>query len=339
MITELLEKISHGINLEESEANKAMLAIMNGELTNAQIAGFLMGLKTKGETVDEIAGFVCAMRDKATKIKAPKGVIDTCGTGGDGSGTFNISTAAAIVAAAAGVPVAKHGNRSVSSKCGSADVLQQLGVKIDLTPKQAEQCLDQVGIAFLFAPVYHSSMKHVAAPRKEMGVRTVFNILGPMSNPAQAKRQIIGAFNFDTAKKMSHVLKKTGSEHVMVVHSKDGLDEISLHANTLVSELKDGEIKDYELNPKDLGLSPTSTTSIKGNDAIENAKIIRHIFSGGNGAQQNITALNAGSALYVSGKVKTVKEGVELALETIQNEKALGKLNELVEFTNSIAAS
>ncbi|NOY60096.1 MAG: anthranilate phosphoribosyltransferase [Calditrichaeota bacterium] len=339
MITELLEKISHGINLEESEANNAMHAIMNGELTNAQIAGFLMGLKMKGETVDEIAGFVRAMRDKATKIKAPEGVIDTCGTGGDRSGTFNISTAAALVAAAAGVPVAKHGNRSVSSKCGSADVLQELGVKIDLTPEQAEQCLDQVGIAFLFAPVYHSSMKYVAAPRKEMGVRTVFNILGPMSNPARAKRQIIGAFNFETAQKMSHVLKKTGSEHVMVVHSRDGLDEISLQSNTLVSELKDGEIKEYELNPRDFGLKATSTTSIKGNDAKENAKVIRRIFSGDNGPQQNITALNAGSALYVSGKVRTVREGVELALETMKNNKALEKLDELVDFTNSIAAS
>ncbi len=339
MITEMLEKISARIDLKENEANEAMQAIMNGELTNAQIAGFLMGLKMKGETVDEIAGFVRAMRQKATKIRAPEGVIDTCGTGGDGSGSFNISTAAAIVAAAAGVPVAKHGNRSVSSKCGSADVLQELGVKIDLTPQQSEQCLDQVGIAFLFAPVYHSSMKHVAAPRKEMSVRTVFNILGPMSNPAQAKRQIIGAFNFETAQKMSHVLKKTGSEHVMVVHSKDGLDEISLHANTFVSELKDGEIKDYELNPKDLGLKSPAAKSIKGNDTKENANIIRRIFSGGNGSQQSITALNAGSALYVSGKVKTVKDGVELALETMQNKKALEKLNELVEFTNSMATS
>ena len=339
MITEMLQKVSQGIDLTESEAEQTMHAIMDGQCTDAQIAGLLVGLKMKGETVDEISGFVRAMRAKATRIEGPPNVIDTCGTGGDGSGTFNISTAAAIVAAAAGIPVAKHGNRSVSSKCGSADVLQQLGVKIDLTPDQAEECLKEVGIAFLFAPVYHASMKHVAGPRREMGLRTVFNILGPMSNPAMARRQVIGTFNAEVAKKMARVLNQTGSEHVMVVHSADGLDEISICADTHVSELKDGEIREYKVRPEEFGFSTSPLESVKGNDAAENANIIRSIFRGGDGPPRDVTALNAGAAIYVSGRVASLKEGVELAVETLQNGKAEQKLKQLIDFTQSTGAN
>jgi anthranilate phosphoribosyltransferase len=339
MISEILEKLSSHIDLEENEANDVMHTVMNGDLTSAQMAGLLMGLKMKGETVGEITGFVRAMRDMATKIKGPGDLIDTCGTGGDGAYTFNISTAAAIVASAADVPVAKHGNRSVSSKCGSADVLQELGVKIDLPPSQAEACLQQVGIAFLFAPVYHTSMKHVAEPRREMGIRTVFNILGPMSNPAQAKRQIIGAFDLETAHKMIQVLKNTGSEHVLLVHSEDGLDEISLGAATHINELKDGEIMYYKIQPEEVGLSKSSVSSIKGADPAVNSNSIQNVLNGDKSPYLDITALNAGAAIYVGGKSESIKQGVEIAFDTIQSGKAKNKLNDLIEFTNSYAVN
>jgi len=339
MISELLEKISACVDLDEDEANKAMHAIMSGDLTPAQIAAFLMGLKMKGETVEEITGFVRAMRDKATRIDGPSGLVDTCGTGGDGSGTFNISTAAAIVAAAAGIPVAKHGNKSVSSKCGSADVLQDLGVKIDLTPAQAKACLQEIGIAFLFAPIYHASMKHVAAPRREIGIRTVFNILGPMSNPAGVKRQVIGSFNLDTAEKMIHVLNNTGSEHVLVVHSIDGLDEISLCAETHVKELKNGAIQDSTICPEDFGLQRTSIDSIKGGDVKANSKILNSVLDGRKGPHLDVTSINAGAAIYVGGKADSLKEGADVARDTILLGKAKRKIEEFIEYTQNVSGN
>ncbi len=336
MISETLEYISQGLDLTEEHAFKVMSDIMEGKWTSSQIAGFLMALKMKGETVSEISGFVNAMRDKAVKIKSPAGAVDTCGTGGDGLHSFNVSTAAALVTSAAGIPVAKHGNRSVSSKAGSADVLQALGVKIDLSAEQAEACLFQTGIAFLFAPVYHASMKHAVMPRKEMGIRTVFNILGPMSNPALTRRQVIGVFNFEVAEKMIRVLKNTGSEHVLVVHSNDGMDELAISSETVVNELKNGEIQTYEISPEDLDIERSDLSHIKGGSAEENAEIMRRVFAGESGPLADITVLNAGAAIYVGGQAETLKEGVGVAKELLQSGKAREKLAELVDFTQSV---
>jgi len=335
---EILEKLSAGINLTENESYAAMLLIMNGEKTASQIAGLLMGLKMKGETIDEITGFVRAMRDKSNKVVGPEGLLDTCGTGGDGASTFNVSTAAAIVVSAAGVPVAKHGNRSVSSKCGSADVFKKLGVKIDMLPEQAQTCLREIGLAFLFAPVYHPSMKHAVVPRREMGIRTVFNILGPMSNPAGVKRQVVGAFNLETAEKMVQVLKNTGSEHVLVMHSEDGLDEMSISADTNVFELRDGEIQKQKIRPEDIGISKQSRDSIYGGDDTINADIIRSLLKGEKGPRLDITALNAGAAIYTAGKSDSIKQGVKIAYDTVFSEKASSKLEELVDYSRSIPA-
>jgi len=336
---EILEKLSVQVNLDEQEAYSAMMSIMNGEYTPAQIAGFLMGLRMKGETVPEISGFVRAMRDKSCKVDGPAGMLDTCGTGGDCAFTFNVSTAAAIVTAAAGVPVAKHGNKSVSSKCGSADVFQQLGVKIDMQPEQAQSCLREVGLAFLFAPVYHPSMKHAVAPRREMGIRTVFNILGPMSNPAGVKKQVVGVFNMPTAEKMIQVLKNTGSYHVLVIHSDDGLDEISISADTQVFELVNGEIRQQKLRPEDMGIQRQVLSTINGGDAETNAGIIRNMLKGIKGPQMDITAFNAGAAIYTSGHAASIHEGVKIAYDTILSGRAKRKLADLINFSSSVPAN
>ena len=330
-ISKILDHLSQRNDLEEAEAKEIMLEIMDGNWTPAQIAAFLMGLKSKGETVSEMTGFLHAMREKVTKIKGQENVIDTCGTGGDGASTFNISTAAAIIAAAAGVPVAKHGNRAVSSACGSADVLQELGVKIDLLPEQAQTCLLKVGIVFLFAPIYHPSMKHAGTPRREMGIRTVFNILGPLSNPAGAKRQLVGAFNLDTAKKMIQVLKNINCEHAIVVHSHDGLDELSLSTATHVFELKNGIIQEYDIGPEDVGLVRMSSSSIKGADAITNAKMLTSVLESESGPHADIAHLNAGAAIYIGGLADTIKEGVQLAKRATSSGRAQEKLAEFVE--------
>jgi len=337
MIRETLEYISQGLDMTQEHARKTMIEIMNGEWTPSQIAGFLMALKMKGETVNEISGFVHAMREKATKIAAPECAADVVGTGGDGLHTVNISTAAALVTAAAGIPVAKHGNRSVSSKTGSADVLTELGVKIDLTPEQAEKCLNDVGIAFLFAPVYHASMKHAVLPRKEMGVRTVFNILGPMSNPAMVKRQLVGAFNLDVAEKMVKVLKQTGSDHILVVHSQDGMDEISLSSPTHVYELRNGDIQNYELSPEQFGFERADIATIKGGEAQENAEILKKLFAGETGPVTDIVCLNAGAAIYVGGEADSIEGGVSLAQEVLAAGKVKKKLKKLVEYSQAVA--
>jgi anthranilate phosphoribosyltransferase len=332
MIKKTLEKLGNRQNLQEEEAHDIMLSIMAGQWTSAQIAGFLMGLKMKEETVDELTGLVSAMREQAIKISAPHDAVDTCGTGGDGSHTFNISTAAAIVAASAGVPVAKHGNRSVSSQCGSADVLEALGVRIDLTPLQATECLHKTGLTFLFAPTYHASMKHAAAPRREIGIRTAFNILGPLSNPADAKRQVIGSFDRETAAKMVCVLQKLGSKHVLLVHSQDGMDEISLSAPTFIEELVDGEIREYVLRPEDVGLAMQSNTRLGGANARTNAEIIHNVLTAIPSAAKDISVLNAGAAIYVSGQVGSLREGVAVALECINSGAAAEKLQQWVDF-------
>ena len=333
---EILEKLSGLKDLTEQEALQTMTSIMDGEATPNQIAGFLMGLKIKGETTTEISAFVRAMLSRANTIVGPRGVIDTCGTGGDASSTFNISTAAALVTAAAGVPVAKHGNRSVTSKCGSADVFKEMGFNIEMPPQLAEQCLAQTGIAFLFAPLYHPSMKHAVIPRREMGIRTVFNILGPLANPAGVKKQVIGAFNLDAAEKMIAVLKALGSEHALVLHSRDGLDEISLGAVTDAFELKNGEINRLEISPQELGLATQPISSIKGGDAVENAGMVRDILSGKQGATTDITALNAGAAIYVAGAADSIKSGIDMAFDAIRSGKAKAKLEQLIDFSASV---
>lgn len=332
MVRSTLDKLSNRQNLREGEARDVMLSIMAGEWTPAQIAAFLIGLKMKEETVDELAGLVTAMRQQAIKITAPNDAVDTCGTGGDGLHTFNISTAAAIVAAASGVTVAKHGNRSVSSSCGSADVLEALGVTIDLGPQQASECLQQTGMTFLFAPTFHASMKHAALPRREIGVRTAFNILGPMSNPAQTRRQVIGCFNRETATKMVQVLRKLGSEHVMVVHSQDGLDEISLSAPTIIQELVNGEIREYQIQPEDVGLVSRPKEKLTGADAKTNAEIIQQVLHAAPGAARDVTALNAGAAIYVSGQAASLRDGVASAIATIKSGAAAEKLAQWISY-------
>ncbi len=337
MISEILTTVSERQHLQQQQARDVMSAIMQGHWTGTQTAALLMGLKMKGETIAEITGFVKAMRDYAEKINGPAEMIDTCGTGGDGRHTFNISTAAALVAAAAGVTVAKHGNRSVSSRSGSADILQALGVKIDLTPRQAEVCLKQIGIAFLFAPLFHRSMKHAVVPRKEMGIRTVFNILGPLSNPAGAGRPLVGACNRSVAEKMIQVLRATGSEHVMAVHSDDGLDEISISHTTHITELKNGKIRSFSLHPADMDCNPYPANSVRGGTPEENAGIMKNVLLGQVSGYSQVTALNGGAAIYVAGKSTTLKEGVQHARELLKNGAAKRKLDELVEMTRSIS--
>ena len=336
MIRETLEYVCQGLDMTQQRAYKTMMEIMNGDWTASQIAGFLIALKMKGETVSEISGFVKAMREKATKIKAPQNAVDVVGTGGDGLHTINISTAAALVTSAAGIPVAKHGNRSVSSKAGSADVLSSLGVKIDISPDQAEQCLQEIGFAFLFAPVYHASMKHAITPRKEMGVRTVFNILGPMSNPAMVTGQLVGAFNIEVAEKMVKVLKQTGSDHVLVVHSHDGMDEISPGSKTHVYELKDGEIGDYDITPEQFGMNRIDIDDIKGGEADQNAAFLKELFAGKVNPMTNFACLNAGAAIYIGGKADSLESGVTVAKDLLASGRVMDKLQQLVDFTNSV---
>ena len=339
MVNQILGDLSGGKTLSREQARTVMSEIMDGQWTPAQIAGLLMALKMKGETVDEITGFVQAMREKATSILAPEDAVDTCGTGGDGTHSFNISTAAAIVAAAAGVKIAKHGNRSVSSKCGSADVLQQLGVKIDLQPQQAEACLAETGIVFLFAPIYHASMKHAVTPRREMGIKTVFNILGPMSNPANTRRQVVGAYDLLVAEKIVQVLKESGSDHVLVVHSDDGMDEISLSAPTTIFELKNGEVNSYKISPQDFGLKTQAKESVIGGDSETNALLLRRIFSGVKSAHTDVTVLNAAAAIYVAGMASSLHEGVEAASAVIASGQAAQKLQEFVATSNRFNGS
>ena len=335
MIRDTLEYLGQGLDMTEDHAFASMNEIMAGQWSASQIAAFLMGLKMKGETVNEISGFVRAMRQHATKIHAPKDAIDTCGTGGDGMHSFNVSTAAAIVAAAAGANVAKHGNRSVSSKSGSADVLAALGVNVNLSPVVAEKCLHEIGIAFLFAPLYHASMKTAVEPRRDMGIRTVFNILGPMCNPAEVKNQVVGAFNLDVAEKMIKVLQQTGSKRVLLLHSRDGMDELSLSAKTIIFELKDGEIGEYEVSPEDCGLKPAHIQEIKGGEASENAELMKSIFNGHRSAIYDITVFNAGAAIYTAGLTDTLSEGAEMAKAAVSEGHAQQKLDQLIEFTNS----
>jgi anthranilate phosphoribosyltransferase len=324
-------------DLSAGDMEAVMRSIMTGQATPAQIGGFLIGLRMKGETVDEIAAAAKVMRDLATRVEvAGPHLVDTCGTGGDGASTFNISTASAIVTAAAGGRVAKHGNRSVSSSSGSADVLEAAGVKLDLTPAQVAACIDRVGVGFLFAPQHHSAMKHAIGPRKEMRVRTLFNLLGPLTNPAGAPNQVLGVFSPDWVEPLARVLKRLGSEHVLVVHAEDGLDEISIAAPTRVAELRDGDISVYTVTPEDFGLQRADLSAIAVENAGQSLAMINTVFADQPGPARDIVRLNAGAAIYAAGLAASLADGVALASEAIQSGKARQTLAALVEVSNTV---
>lgn len=336
MIAESIKKLAERANLTKEEAYAAMNDIMSGRATDGQIAGFLMGLRLKGESVEEIAGCALSMREKAVRVTTKhRDVIDTCGTGGDGVGSFNISTTAAIVASAAGVPVAKHGNRAVSSACGSADVLKALGVNIEIPVEKVGKVLDEVGISFLFAPMMHGAMKYAANVRKQLGIRTIFNILGPLTNPAGAKKQVLGVFHSSLTGTMAAVLKELGSEHALIVHGEGGFDELSTLGKTKVSELRGEDIANYEVSIESFGLRKATKDDLKGGNAEENASIVRNILNGSDGAPKEIALYNAGAAIYVGGKADDLKSGIYVAREVVRSGHAAKKLNEWIEATNS----
>ncbi len=336
-LQQLIDKVVSRCHLEEGEAEEAMTLIMNGEGTPAQIAALITALRLKGETVEEITGFARAMRAKGKKIRAKRRLMDIVGTGGDCRFTFNISTTTAFVVAGAGLPVAKHGNRSVSSKCGSADVLEALGVKVALAPEQVERCLEEVGICFLFAPVFHEAMKYASGPRREIGIRTVFNLLGPLTNPAGAQVQLVGVYEPELTDVIARVLRSLGVERAMVVHGEDGLDEITNTGRTRVSELVGGEIKTYYLTPEDLGLRRGKLRDICGGTAEDNARITKDVLTGRPGPCRDVVLMNAAAALALGGKAKDLQEGLRLAAEIIDSGTALRKLEELLAFTERCA--
>lgn len=337
MLQQVIKKIVEKENLTEQEAYASMDEIMKGLGTGSQVGAFLSGLRVKGETIDEITGFARAMRDNATPVTLHSHyAIDTCGTGGDGGKTFNISTAVAIIAAAGGVKVAKHGNRAVSSNSGSADVLSELGISIDLEPEGAVKCIDETGMAFLFAQKYHKAMKNVAGIRKELGVRTVFNILGPLTNPAFVKGQFMGVYNRELTSSLAQVLLRLGCEKALVVNGSDGLDEITSTGVTFVSEIKNGEILNYTVSPKDFGMNLHESSDILGGTPKENAEIIMKILGGEKGPKRDIVVLNSAAALYVGNAAVSLQEGVKLAEEIIDSGMALKKLNQLIEYKKAV---
>ncbi|HHH47801.1 MAG TPA: anthranilate phosphoribosyltransferase [Gammaproteobacteria bacterium] len=323
-------------DLSREEMRAVMNAIMTGAATPAQIGGFLVGLRMKGETIDEITAAAEVMRELATKVDVQgEHVVDIVGTGGDGTSTFNISTASCFVVAAAGGKVAKHGNRSVSSKSGSADVLEAAGVNLDLTPEQVAQCVERVGVGFMFAPRHHGAMKHAIGPRKEMGVRTIFNVLGPLTNPAGAPNQVLGVFARELVEPLARVQANLGSEHVLVVHSEDGMDEISIGAPTHVAELKGGEVTTYTIAPEDFGIQRGNVASLKVEDAAQSLALIESLLENQPGPARDIVQLNAGAALYACGLAGSLAEGVARAGEVIASGETRGKLDELAAASNS----
>jgi anthranilate phosphoribosyltransferase len=334
MIKEAIGLVVSGSSLTAEQAELAMQEIMTGEVTPAQLGAFLTALKLKGEKAEEITGFARAMRDKAVHVNATGPVIDIVGTGGDDSGSINISTAAAVIAAAAGLKVAKHGNRAMSSKCGSADVLEALGVKIDLDAGQVQKCLEEAGISYMFAQVFHPAMKYAAAPRREIGIRTVFNILGPLTNPAGAERMVLGVASEPMVDDMSLVLQGLGCKHALIVHGEDGMDEITISGKTYIGELKDGSIKRFTITPEDFGISRADVQSLRGGEAKENAEMLRRVFSGARGPQRDVIVLNAAAGLLAGDKVESLSQGVTLAVEIIDNGKAREKLEQLIECSN-----
>ena len=326
MIREAIEKLIRGADLTQEEAAQVMEEIMTGEATPAQFGAFVIGLRLKGETVDEMTGLAAVMRDKSLKVDFSGPSVDTCGTGGDDLGTFNISTAAAFVVVGAGIAVAKHGNRAMTSKSGSADVLEKQGIKIDLGPEGVKRCMEEVGIGFMFAPRFHPAMKFAVQPRREIGVRTVFNILGPLTNPAGAEAQVLGVPTDSVGEKMVQVLQRLGSERAIVVHAEDGLDEISLNSNTSIWDLKDRSIKHYTIGPDDLGLAPASLQSLAGGSVEENADSMTEILKGASGPRRDVVVANAAGGIVAGGKAADLREGVQVAQESIDSGRAMEKL-------------
>ncbi len=350
MIRESLYKVVNRQDLSEEEMVATMTEIMEGKATQAQIGAFITALRMKGETIEEITGAARVMREKAIKIGTGNGlvsidrddinidretIVDTCGTGGDGTNTFNISTTTAFVVAGSGLKVAKHGNRSVSSCCGSADVLEELGINLNITPADVERCLDEIGIGFLFAPLLHGAMKYAIGPRKEIGLRTIFNILGPLTNPAGANVQVLGVYEADLTRPLAEVLKRLGSKSAFVVHGVDCIDEISITGETLVGELKDGEVREYRIHPEDFGIRCSPIESIRGGNARDNAKIVRSVLGGENGPKRDVVLLNASAALVAAGKASDFREGISMAEESIDSGIAIKKLDDLVSITRS----
>jgi anthranilate phosphoribosyltransferase len=333
-----LEQVASGQDLGLAAMHAIMQQMMTGELTPVQIAGFVMALRTKGESIDEISAAAQVMRSLSSKVEITETahLIDTCGTGGDGIQTFNVSTVSAFVAAAAGAKVAKHGGRSVSSTCGSADVLEALGVSVNLSAEQVANCVNNIGIGFMFAPNHHSAMKHAAPVRRELGVRTLFNLLGPMTNPATAKRQVMGVFEKTLTGKLAQVLQKLGSEHVLVVHGADGMDEISFTGETYIAELKDGKVSDYVVNPTQFGLKTHNLTDIRVGNVNESKAMIQDVLSGiacTNQAARDIVLMNAGAAIYVAGLAETLKDGINQAASALDDGSAKFKLEDLIKMS------
>jgi anthranilate phosphoribosyltransferase len=334
MIREAIDKLVKRIDLSEADMRGSFGEIMSGSCADAQIAAFLTALRMKGETVAEITAAAGVMRDKSVRIDAGKNLVDTCGTGGSGINTFNISTAASLVAAGCGLKVAKHGNRAASSRCGSADVLEALGVKIDVAPDMVQRCIMEIGIGFMYAPLFHSAMKYASNARREIGMRTIFNILGPLSNPAGALSQVIGVCDASLTGKMARVLKGLGSKRAFVVCGSDRLDEITITGKTKVAELKDGRIREYYISPSQFGIGRASLDDIEGGDAKENAGMIMSVLKGETGARRDIVLLNAAAAIVAGNKASDIKSGIKVAAQSIDSGTALNKLVSLVEMTN-----
>tara|TARA_R110000782_G_scaffold45916_2_gene101788 strand:- start:5146 stop:6168 length:1023 start_codon:yes stop_codon:yes gene_type:complete len=331
-----LNNVIAGKDLNRTDMHSVMQTIMQGDATSAQIGGLLVALRLKGESVDEITAAAEVMRELAEKVDVDKeNLVDTCGTGGDGANTFNISTTSAFVVAASGAKVAKHGNRSVSSKSGSADVLEAAGVNLELNAEQVVSCIENVGIGFMFAPMHHSAMKHAIGPRRELGIRTLFNVLGPLTNPAGAPNQVIGVFSNDWLEPLTKALKQLGSKHILVVHAQDGMDEISIAAKTNVAELKDGKINLYEITPEDFGIKIQGIEKLAVQDVDESLVMMRSVLNNTNGAAKDIVCLNAGAAIYAAGITNSIQDGVAKAIQTIESGVAKQKLDQLILHSQS----
>jgi anthranilate phosphoribosyltransferase len=348
-IVDAIRKVVDGQHLDRTEAESVMDGIMSGKATNAQIAAFLTALRMKCETVEELIGFAKVIRAKAAPVRPKSDVaasfsgtdremlVDTCGTGGDATGTFNISTATAFVVAGAGVRVAKHGNRSVSSPCGSADVVEALGIRIDLTPEAVGQCIDEVGIGFLYAPLLHEAMRYVMLARREMKIRTVFNLLGPLCNPARASAQVLGVYSEKLTEMMAQVLCELGAHRAFVVHGVDGLDEITITGETKISEVRAGEVRTYYLTPEDFGIRRAPIDQIQGGDVRRNAEIIRNVLANRAGTHLDVVLLNAAAGLVAGGRAQNLREAISLARASVESGEALSRLNRLVELSQKLA--
>ncbi|HEY1745233.1 MAG TPA: anthranilate phosphoribosyltransferase [Xanthobacteraceae bacterium] len=330
----LIGKVATGATLTRDEASGAFEQMFAGEATPSQMGALLMGLRVRGETVDEIAGAVSAMRSKMLRVTAPVDAIDVVGTGGDASGSFNISTCAALIVAGAGVPVAKHGNRALSSRSGAADVLTALGVNIDLSPEAVGRCITEAGIGFMFAPAHHPAMKNVGPTRVELGTRTIFNLLGPLSNPAGVKRQMVGVFSKQWTTPLAQVLKSLGTERAWIVHGSDGLDEITTSGPTSVTALEDGAIKTFEISPEEFGLRKVKPEALRGGDAAENAQAALNVLKGKASAFRDVALFNAAAALVVAGKAKDLKDGLHAAAHAVDSGEAEGRLDRLIKVSN-----